>query len=303
MNFVDNKTISKSKEETFTDQGKRELNVFLYIIYTIGAMLLGQVVFAIILGLSLGGDIEKALINPSDAFIIFSLLAEIFSIFTSILVARKFLHRSYFSLGLIKDNMGKDYLKGLGLSLLQISAIIVLALLLKSAQISLKPDLRLGYLFLFILGRMIQGFSEELICRSILMNGFTAFMPIKSAMIMNALIFSLLHLGNNSVSLIALVNLFLSGFMYSLIFYLKDSIWMAASAHTFWNMVQGNIFGMAVSGFKIFDTRLLSTNFVGNKFITGGGFGIEASLLCTFVEIVSIIYCYRLIKKRRKIKQ
>ena len=54
-----------------------------------------------------------------------------------------------------------------------------------------------------------------------------------------------------------------------------------------WNFVQGNIFGIPVSGMKI-KASVLSFSQQGNYLINGGDFGLEGGLAVTLVLVVSI---------------
>lgn len=299
MDFVDNQTIAKSREETLSGKMKIQANIFLYVIFVVGAMFIGEVISGFILSFIFDIDfLDKTKITSSDIYNIYSLIFRIFSVILCLFVAKKYLNRSYFSLGIRKDHAIRDYGQGIVISFLQVGSVVLMAYLLDSVSLSLNKDINIKYFLLFCLGWMIQGFSEELICRSLFMNGFTAFFSVKSAILFNALIFSALHIGNNGVNIIALVNLFLSGLSYSLLFYLKDSIWIIASAHSFWNMIQGNIFGISVSGSALYKTSLYKTSFMGSNIITGGSFGIEASILCTIVELALVIITFMIIKKR-----
>lgn len=299
MDFKENQTIKRTTTETFSDKLKKKPNIFLYVVYALAAMFVGEIIFGVIQVFIFGVDnVLKDSLRMRDIYTIVSLIGELLPIGCLFFVAKKFLNRSKFSLGIRKENSLKDYFLGIILSLLQISAIVGLGVLFNSTKLSLNSDIKINYFILFTIGWMIQGFCEELLCRSLLMNGFAAFTSVKKGMILNALIFSLLHLGNNNVNFIALLNLFLSGVSYSLIFYLTDSIWMAASAHSFWNMFQANLYGISVSGLPLVKTKIFKTSFTGSKLITGGSFGIEASLFCTLVELIVIIYFYMRIKKK-----
>jgi hypothetical protein len=60
--------------------------------------------------------------------------------------------------------------------------------------------------------------------------------------------------------------------------------------HLFWNWTQGSIFGIEVSGLTdIVTTSLLKESDPGPDWLTGGNYGIEASISCTVALIVSTI--------------
>lgn len=149
----------------------------------------------------------------------------------------------------------------------------------------------------FVIGWIFQGFEEEFITRSVLMNYLGALRNPKVGIIANSLIFSILHLGNSYFNLLAFVNIFLMGLVFSMLFYIRDSIYISAAAHSVWNFLQGNFFGINVSGIITSKNTIFLSESVGNKLISGGGFGIEASLVVTTVEIITLCLLH---KKARK---
>ena len=115
--------------------------------------------------------------------------------------------------------------------------------------------------------------------------------------ISNALIFSLLHLANNSFGLLAAINIFIVGILFSLLFYVSDDIMLSSAAHSFWNFAQGNIFGISVSGMANSKNTIFISKLLGNPSLTGGAFGIEGGLATTIVLTIVTIY---LIKKSKE---
>lgn len=231
--------------------------------------------------------------------------AMIFNLWSTLLVSlvvyifvKYYQKRTPASLGLVDDRKGKSYLKGLliGSGMLGIS--FLLAYLLSGFKIRLNienVDFRI-FIF-FVIGWIFQGFEEEFITRSVLMNYLGALRNPKVGIIANSLIFSILHLGNSYFNFLAFVNIFLMGLVFSMLFYVGDSIYISAAAHSVWNFLQGNFFGINVSGIITSKNTIFLSESVGNKLISGGGFGIEASLVVTIVEILAL---YLLYKKARK---
>jgi membrane protease YdiL (CAAX protease family) len=142
-----------------------------------------------------------------------------------------------------------------------------------------------GLLLLFFLGFLIQGMSEELLCRSYLMVSLSRKWPLWACVVSNALLFSLFHLGNPGISVIALVNIFLFGLFASLLTLRRGSIWMVGALHSMWNFAQGNLFGIPVSGLVGSPSPLKATAAEGGwqTLLNGGSFGIEGGLAATAV--------------------
>jgi uncharacterized protein len=63
------------------------------------------------------------------------------------------------------------------------------------------------------------------------------------------------------------------------------SLWFAMGLHTAWNFLQGTIFGVAVSGNGAPTDSLFQPLIQGNPWLTGGAFGIEASLIAVVLGL------------------
>ena len=204
--------------------------------------------------------------------------------------ARKVLARNNKSLGLINPKRGKNYLKGALFGFVAMTGIFLQLKVYNLSDISYNYQNISPLLFLaFIVGWLIQGFQEELMCRSILMNYFACKNGVKSAIITNSLIFAIMHIGNDDFTALAFVNIFLLGVIFSILFYISDDIFFPAAAHSFWNLTQGNIYGFNVSGISKSTTSLIKTRLIGNEILTGGAFGVEAGSICFFIEVVLLV--------------
>ena len=111
---------------------------------------------------------------------------------------------------------------------------------------------------------------------------------VTCAVMVNSLVFSLLHAFNPSgMSVLPLINLFLFGIFASLMFIRSGNIWLCAAFHSVWNLLQGNLLGIPVSGIKI--PSILSSVFSERLwFVNGGDFGLEGGI---GVSVVLIAGC------------
>lgn len=144
-------------------------------------------------------------------------------------------------------------------------------------------------LLLFFIGFLIQGMSEELMCRSYLMISLSRKLPLWACVTGNALLFSILHIGNPNISFIALLNIFLFGVFASVLTLRRGSIWMIGALHSMWNFAQGNLFGIPVSGLTGLPSPLTASIGKGEwqTLISGGAFGLEGGLAVTAVLLIS----------------
>ena len=103
------------------------------------------------------------------------------------------------------------------------------------------------------------------------------------------LIFMALHLGNEHVSFLPLLDIFLTGLLFALMVHYFDSIWMAMACHTTWNFNQNILLGLPnsgeVSSYSIF---VLDTKHDTNSFAYNTGFGLEGTIMSVAVMLISI---------------
>lgn len=135
--------------------------------------------------------------------------------------------------------------------------------------------------------------------RGYLQNGIAATKGYGFAIVVQALVFTILHGANPGISIMALVNLFVTAIMLGLLFRYTDSIWLVGGMHFIWNFALGPILGIQVSG-NVFPTTILTASASGNELLTGGAFGMEASILTTIFVIIFNIVLYNLIKKKNQ---
>ena len=107
-----------------------------------------------------------------------------------------------------------------------------------------------------------------------------------------ALVFAALHGGNSSVTMLALLNIFLGGVLLGLAYLRYERLWFPIGLHLAWNLMTGPILGHEVSGYRSAET-ILTESGQGPWFLSGGEFGIEGSVLMTAVELVAIIILAR----------
>lgn len=144
-------------------------------------------------------------------------------------------------------------------------------------------------MIVMFIGWILQGFSEEITCRGVLMSSVGTYHSPWTAVLINSAAFGLMHLGNNGFSLPAVINLFLFGVVASLFVLRTGSIWGAAAMHSIWNWAQGNFFGMQVSGLSAGDTIFRFSQTGDAQWIGGGAFGLEAGAATTVVLLIAVV--------------
>lgn len=73
----------------------------------------------------------------------------------------------------------------------------------------------------------------------------------------------------------------------------EGSLWLICGIHAGWNYFQGNIFGVPVSGNPEANSLLAFGPTEGsNEALTGGDFGIEASLVGTLILAIALVIAF-----------
>ena len=233
--------------------------------------------------------------------ILFTLFATVVTIIGAIFVCLKLEQRNLSSMGIRR----RGFLAEHGLGLVIGAALLGLAVLIAHATdaitITANPDANLGLILIFFFAFVVQALSEELLCRGYLMMSlFRTASPLASVLI-SALIFAVLHSGNASVTPLALLNIFLVGIIFGVYTLKRGSIWGAAAFHAAWNFMQGNVFGIPVSGnatsISLFNVSLNELR----QQVNGGSFGLEGGLAVTIVLLIAIGLVFPLKTKKSEI--
>ena len=198
------------------------------------------------------------------------------------------------TLGFKKPGMWKEYGIGLLVGFGMMAVIVVAGMVTGSLTLVFNPEAAtaagIGSLVLLFFGFVLQGMSEEVLCRSYFLVSLARKKGyIWMAVIVNALAFAALHLGNAGIAPLAFVNLILFGIFASVDFVKRGNIWGIAAIHSIWNFAQGNIFGILVSGNDFGTTVFESEINESMTLVNGGDFGLEGGILVTIVLVVGTV--------------
>jgi membrane protease YdiL (CAAX protease family) len=134
----------------------------------------------------------------------------------------------------------------------------------------LEPVLMLG---------VAAGIGEEILFRGVLFRLLEEWLGTWFAATASGLAFGYLHLGNPDATLWGAAAIALeAGIMFAVLYALTRSLWLVIGVHASWNVVQGPVLGVPVSGSGS-PEGWLQTVAVGPEWLTGGAFGAESSLV------------------------
>ena len=143
------------------------------------------------------------------------------------------------------------------------------------------------FIFSFI-AVVIQSGSEELMMRVFFYQRVSRRYGPIVAIIASSILFALMHIFNDYISVQALIDLFLSGVVFALMIYYFDSFFMSVMAHTLWNYTQNIIFGLPNSGYvSSFSIFKLDASTAMDSLFYNVGFGVEGSIMAIIVELAS----------------
>ena len=190
------------------------------------------------------------------------------------------------SLGFSWKGFGKDALLGSFVAVLTIA--VGTFLLYLGNNLTIRVDnFDLSNTLYAILFFIIVAFVEEVIVRGYILNSLMESMNRWLALFISAIIFTLWHLANPGITLMAELNIFIAGVLLGVNYIYTKNLWFAIFFHFAWNFFQGTILGYHVSGLPI-DTGFLQTITRGPEEITGGVFGFEGSVFAAFLQLIAI---------------
>lgn len=241
----------------------------------------------------------EMMMNPTDEIMIAQLLSTLLPAAIVILYCRFVERRSLNSMGFVKKGCAVKYLIGLVAGFAMFSATLLISYLFGAVKY-VGTDLQNGVMFaLMCVGWIFQGAEEEIICRGYFMPSLSSKLPLWAAVLISSVFFSLMHIMNAGFNLIVLVNLTLTGIMFAVLAIRFDSLFVCCAAHSVWNFVQGNFYGLPVSGMytggSVFRFELAENM----DLWTGGQFGLEGSLSETIVMVIVIAVVVFIPKKNK----
>ena len=213
--------------------------------------------------------------------------------------------RPFSSLGFFKEGWLKELGKGFLIGSIQFSLIVALLLLtgsgrLELAELSVEPVL---FILALIPFWILQGGTEELVTRGWLFPAVSAKSNIFIGILISSALFGALHLFNTGVTVLSIVTIILNGIFACLLMIKYDNMWVLAGMHGAWNFVQGNVYGIQVSGQGATASVFNYTSQTSIDWLSGGAFGAEGSIFATIVLIGCIAYLYWSLKKENRLPQ
>lgn len=194
------------------------------------------------------------------------------------------------------ENAVRDLGLGVGGSFLLMSAIVGVAALFDVYNIVGEGGFD-DFVYIFAGGGLIAGFMEELVFRGVLFRWIEEFLGSWAALAITALLFGFAHQQNPNATTFSSVAIAIeAGLLLGAAYMLTRSLWLAIGIHFGWNVTQGFVFDVPVSGNEV--EGLVTAKMSGPELLSGGAFGLEASLIALVLATAAGVWL--LVKAIRK---
>ena len=142
-----------------------------------------------------------------------------------------------------------------------------------------------------------SGFLEELLFRGALFRIVEEWLGSWVSVVVSSVVFGAVHLMNPTATLTGAIFISIeAGLLLAAAYMLTRRLWLGIGFHISWNYTQSAVFGGIVSG-GVAEPGLFKTVTEGSELLTGGSFGLEASLVpCVLATTAGVILVTRAVR-------
>lgn len=186
-------------------------------------------------------------------------------------------------------------LAGLLLGVLLMSAVVFVLWLAGSYHVT-GTNPSVNWLPAVLTTGLGAGIGEEIVTRGVLFRAVEEGLGTWWALGISALFFGAAHIFNPGATLWSSLAIAIeAGVLLALLYHVTRSLWPCIGLHAAWNVMQGTVYGIPVSGTEAHGW-LVSTR-SGPDWLSGGVFGAEASVvaltLCSACSVLLLIVALR----------
>lgn len=169
---------------------------------------------------------------------------------------------------------------GAGLALGAAMFVGVVGLLVASGSYRFTGVGSAAVLLKFCTEMVFVALVEEILFRGVLFRLPERALGTRLALLVSGLIFAVAHLPNDGVTLLAVANTALAGLLFAAAYLATRRLWLPIGVHFAWNFISDGVFSLPTSGHPA--RGMLQGQLSGPEWLTGGAYGLEASIV-TFV--------------------
>lgn len=131
---------------------------------------------------------------------------------------------------------------------------------------------------------LATGVFEELLFRGGVFRIAEKWFGTWIALLISSLVFGLVHLENDAATMRGIVSISIwAGVLLAATYVLTRRLWLGIGLHAAWNYTQGTVYSGIVSGNQAPTPGLIKSTMQGPDWLTGGAFGVEASVIALMV--------------------
>jgi len=148
-----------------------------------------------------------------------------------------------------------------------------------AAHAALRSDVQLLPTMMVVL--LGAAFSEELSTRGYVLQNLWEAWGSKPAALLSAVLFAAIHSYNPHLRehmWLTWAGLFAFGLFAACSLLWTGSLWLALGTHAAWNLFEGPVYGLPVSGLALSPAPVITLSISGPSWLTGANFGPEAGL-------------------------
>lgn len=123
---------------------------------------------------------------------------------------------------------------------------------------------------------------EEILFRGILFRIIEKSLGSWLSLLLSSALFAVAHLPNDGVTVLAVAVTAMAGVMFGAAYMLTRRLWLAIGIHFAWNFMSDAVFSLPTSGHAA--KGLLQGQLSGPDWLSGGAYGVEASLVTLVVD-------------------
>lgn len=156
-----------------------------------------------------------------------------------------------------------------------------------------------GQIWTMLAIAIVSGTIEETLFRGIVLRHMETLVGTWGSLAFTSALFGFLHFVNPDATWFSSLAIALeAGILLGAAYLLTRRLWLAIGIHAAWNFTQGWVFSVPVSGGNA-PLGLLITRRIGPDWLTGGDFGLEASVVAMVVAtLAGLLMLHRAIAKR-----
>lgn len=194
----------------------------------------------------------------------------------------------------------KETAAGIALGFMMITTIVIILYLFDFLRFSEINNFSEIYNGLRI--AILSGVVEEILFRALIFRLIQKMFGTWIALIISSLLFGFSHLANPNATIWSSTAIAIeAGLLLGSVYILTNRLWIPIGLHFGWNLTQGGIFNIPVSGHDV--GGIIQVRLIGDPFFSGGSFGLENSVIAVVLcVLVSAIILMRTVKAKKIIK-